>query len=509
MTSIKKYLQDNIRLILICCIWIGRIVLDGWLHIRDLRYDESYTLFIIQKSRAQLRWYIVQDVHQPLYYRLVKLRWSIVWYSDAGIRAFSVLPYIGVIILSYKISYRCVPDKLFALIVAAAVMANPFLREYAQEARMYSLLVGVWIFVIYRSLQLIQWESLKHHGWYIGIGIMTGFLLHYFSFLYWLWYLVLLFIVLIRQSPWKWKWLLLSGWMMYVPLLLSFGICLPLIMHQYSSGYVWSVLQPMTLEFILRSLGIFFVGHEQGALGIQPINELIWQWGSRVVGLFALMASGMLIIWMLRRLIHLITYKSSLPRIFLTLAGRMALAAVIVLSILKWTNMYVERYLIFLTPLLIYSLCIGAYSVQKYIGYIVAWSILLLPLFIEQPSYVRNGIRDYAKTIQQLQIPAVAVKSDLDYLVARYYLEYYGYTGTMYVWTQDVYTPERSIYKNTTPRIKSLHQLSWETAILGYGTLEAEWTWITKLPYDFGFAHIYLYSPPNETAHGVLPQEGE
>lgn len=491
MNFLKKY-RHILILIVICLVAVIFTATDWGVHIRDLWYDEAYTLFIIKASWAKLWWFIYQDVHQPTYYWIVKLRSYIAWQSDVAIRAFSILPYVAIIIYAYKIVYKVTSNKYISLLAAAAIAANPFIREYAQEARMYELLAAIWMFIFYKSIGLLQGERSKGQLRAIGLALMWGFFVHYFALIYGVGYLALLFVVLTIQRYKKTEKTLIHAFrknlceyrMIYVPVIVGLLISLPLIIHQYSSWYVGSVLQPMTLDFTIRSIGVFFLWHEQWALGIQPVNLLFSsQWSYIAWICFA-------IAWILS-ILYAFYHRRRHSEMFITLAGRGALFSVILVSVLKWNNMYVERYFVFLSPLLLLSFCLSAYHLKKYLGYIVAIIFIILPFGIQQPTYVKTGIREYMKTAIEMKVPAVAIKSDLDYLVGRYYLEYYNYTGNIYMRTADPRTPDRSIYQWTTPYILSLSELTGQTVIVSYQE-EKE---AVKLPYSFWFATMYLYTP--------------
>lgn len=155
MHFLKKY-RHIITLIVICLAAVFFTLTDGGIHIRDLWYDEAYSLFIIKASWMKLWWFIYQDVHQPTYYWIIKLWSYLVGNSDVAIRSFSLLPYVGVIVFSYLLTHKITKNKYISLLAAAAIAANPFIREYAQEARMYELLACIWMFIFYKSVSFIE-----------------------------------------------------------------------------------------------------------------------------------------------------------------------------------------------------------------------------------------------------------------------------------------------------------------------------------------------------------------
>jgi hypothetical protein len=114
--------------------------------------DEAFSVFVAKSSWHDFfRQLLIDRVHPPLYYLLLKLWISVLGASVAGLRLFSVL-FSALTLLplwSCMKEVRLSPGLKLALLFAIA--CNPFLILYSQEVRMYSLLclLSVWSFDLY------------------------------------------------------------------------------------------------------------------------------------------------------------------------------------------------------------------------------------------------------------------------------------------------------------------------------------------------------------------------
>jgi len=114
--------------------------------------DEAFSVFVARSSWHDFfRQLVIDRVHPPLYYLLLKLWISVLGESVIALRSFSVL-FSALTLLplwSCMKQVRLSPGLKLALLFAIA--CNPFLILYSQEVRMYSLLcfLSVWSFDLY------------------------------------------------------------------------------------------------------------------------------------------------------------------------------------------------------------------------------------------------------------------------------------------------------------------------------------------------------------------------
>ncbi len=108
---------------------------------RDFWFDEAFTAAAVQQSWPAMMRTIINDVHPPLYYWLLKLWTYAAGDSPTAIRTFSTFFGIATIALAFFALRLWQARQLWPALAAALVVAiNPFLINYSQEARMYSLL---------------------------------------------------------------------------------------------------------------------------------------------------------------------------------------------------------------------------------------------------------------------------------------------------------------------------------------------------------------------------------
>ena len=147
-------LNDKTWLVIIALICLVYVSLRVWnLTASCLWFDEIFSVHAAELDWANLVWFVAQDlIHPPLFYALLKI-WilvggtSLFWLRFFPV-FFSMLAVVPFILL-------CRQLKLSFPIVALALTffaANGSLIKYAQEIRMYSLLlcfglVSLWLFV--------------------------------------------------------------------------------------------------------------------------------------------------------------------------------------------------------------------------------------------------------------------------------------------------------------------------------------------------------------------------
>lgn len=108
---------------------------------RSVWLDEAFSIFIGRLPMAEtLRQVIETDAHPPLYYLALNL-WMAGGSDEAHVRLLSALFSIACIPLMYLVAASLYQDRRAGWIAAAVLAFSPFHIRYAQEARMYSMLV--------------------------------------------------------------------------------------------------------------------------------------------------------------------------------------------------------------------------------------------------------------------------------------------------------------------------------------------------------------------------------
>ncbi len=101
-------------------------------------HDEGYTLWLIRYNPLQIIARTARDVHPPLYYLIAHL-WTLVFgRSELGIRSLSLVFFIGIIYLVYKVVEKLFNERA-AFWASMLVALSPFMVRFAQESRMYGM----------------------------------------------------------------------------------------------------------------------------------------------------------------------------------------------------------------------------------------------------------------------------------------------------------------------------------------------------------------------------------
>jgi len=114
--------------------------------------DEAFSVFVAKSDwRGLFRQIILDRVHPPLYYMLLKLWIVAVGASVARLRSFSVLFSTLTLVPLWSCMKQMRLSRWLRLTLLFAVACNPFLIFYSQEVRMYSLLcfLSVWSLDLY------------------------------------------------------------------------------------------------------------------------------------------------------------------------------------------------------------------------------------------------------------------------------------------------------------------------------------------------------------------------
>lgn len=143
--------------------WIlgGLIVIGAALRLflladKSIWLDEAYSIFLSQQSLADLFRHVVEsDTYPPLYYLLLKL-WLIPGDSVGYVRFLSVIFSIAAIPLMYLVVSSLFDDVQAGLIGAAILALSPLHIWYAQEARMYALLIFLVLASAYFFIRALQ-----------------------------------------------------------------------------------------------------------------------------------------------------------------------------------------------------------------------------------------------------------------------------------------------------------------------------------------------------------------
>lgn len=146
----------------------------------SIRLDEAQSLWQTSHSIAGTLKVVAQDVHVPLYHLLLHF-WQVAFgQTIETARLLSLLFFLATIPVVYLLARRVLSVN-WSLFVTVLFSLSPFMNWYANEARMYTLLVLVATLSQLFFMRLI--ESKGRRGW-LGYTLtaMVGIYAHYFFF---------------------------------------------------------------------------------------------------------------------------------------------------------------------------------------------------------------------------------------------------------------------------------------------------------------------------------------
>lgn len=169
----------QIILIVICLVYI---LLRLW-RLTDscLWFDEIFGIHAAEHAWKDLFWFVAQDlIHPPLFYVLFKIWISIGGESLFWLRFFSVFFAAAALVPFYFLCRQLKLDYPTMALAAAFFACNGALVKYAQEARMYSLLLclslfSLWLFARFFGLG-------KSYVALIAVNVLLVYT-HYFGWL--------------------------------------------------------------------------------------------------------------------------------------------------------------------------------------------------------------------------------------------------------------------------------------------------------------------------------------
>ncbi|EKE25171.1 MAG: hypothetical protein ACD_5C00265G0001 [uncultured bacterium] len=149
---------------------------------RDLWYDEAFTGVAVKENFSSMIEMIINDVHPPLYYILLKGFASFFDYSVFGIRLFSAIFGVALVVTTYLLAKELF-GKRTAIYASIIATISPLAVQYSQEARMYAMLVFL---ILTASLYFVKALKTKKYTYFAIWGILTGLsmLTHYMGIIF-------------------------------------------------------------------------------------------------------------------------------------------------------------------------------------------------------------------------------------------------------------------------------------------------------------------------------------
>ena len=150
-TNIQKnaFTQASIIFILLLAMFLRFYTLDA----QSLWSDEGNSLALSQTSFSQIAARTAYDIHPPLYYWLLKIWVTVSGTSEFSARSLSALLGVLVVVLTYRLGTLFFSREV-GLTAAFLGAITPFQIYYAQEARMYMLMMALACLCVWLAGQI-------------------------------------------------------------------------------------------------------------------------------------------------------------------------------------------------------------------------------------------------------------------------------------------------------------------------------------------------------------------
>ncbi|MCK4745229.1 glycosyltransferase family 39 protein [Candidatus Parcubacteria bacterium] len=375
---------------------------------REFWFDEAFTGILVKLGWGEMFYNIAADVHPPLYYVLLKIWGTLFGFSDIVLRSFSVFLSMLLIAVFYFFAKESIKDKkmLFPLLFLASI--NPFLRQFAQEARMYMLFAVFTLLSAFFFWRLIKKkEFFKNRDWlYFSIFSSLSFLTHYFSLFVFISFFAALFLFYFQKQKLKLKEIFCFYMKFFAIPIITFILWLPFFVKQIKPNLGW--IPPVEFDILPRAFFTFLFGSDQGVLGIPNIANFNFILNSNEIAL--------LIFFVLLILAVSINKKTDKFFLFNFMLVFIPIFLTIFVSKILHRHMFVTRYFLFCVPFLITILLIyfSKFKSKVFYSIIIIWVLLSFNTAKHIPA---TNYRELAKKTEN-----IAATDPFMYLVSKFYI---------------------------------------------------------------------------------------
>lgn len=391
---------------------------------RDFWYDEAFTGITIRDTFSGMMKIIVNDVHPPLYYILVKYFSAPFNYDVLGIRLFSAIFGVLCVVAVYFFTQELFNKKtaLWASLLAAI---GPLVIQYSQEARMYSMYCFLLITAAYFFIRALKTVRLKFYllwGLFFGISALTHYMsllfapIFYAVFLIWNWeapkttggkkkffqYLKMIF----PSAKLIWGYLL--ALLTFSPWILNF------IKSLSSADLDW--IKPVSFGDIFYNIQMFIFGIPPGEMsaGMPSSNALYGATPSTIL-------AGV-VIFITAITTYLLFCKKETRKTLIILSFSFGFMLVIYLLSLAGKHYFVPRYLLPASYFLFVFIANWLAQIKFRFSSAVLILYALILYFVVVPVEASQGWDILTKNLKKYDGKTFYSLNSFDYVIAKYYL---------------------------------------------------------------------------------------
>lgn len=389
------------------------------LEMRDYWYDESFTGITIRQDWSAMNQIIVNDVHPPLYYWLLKIASLVIGANPISLRLFSVFFGVATIVLAFVALREWYPKSWLPAVLGSFIFAiNPFLANYSQEARMYTLLGFLLLLAAFFLMRARQ----HNHRLAWLLYALTGaaiLLTHYLGFIFMLGFFLYDAWQEWKSSPSKRSWKKHGRWfgLAYgIPTVIGLA-WLPFFIKQVSVRGALGWVPNKALYELPVSLHIFLFGAPVGVTGVPPPLGYAVPWLNVSIITFLLtIALIVLIAWLTikkrwDKQVAFLGFMTAFPLFFTWILQAVQL------------QLYVERFLSGSGVFFMLFLVAALWELPKQSWLVAGVSVYTVLVLFIQPYPYKTTFPLLAETAKQALPDAVIVStSPFDFANLRFYL---------------------------------------------------------------------------------------
>ncbi len=303
-------------------------------------FDEAFGAYLVHFNFGEIFKFTALDVHPPLYYWVLKLWGLLFGTGDVALRSMSIFFGAIALVFAYLLMRKIFTNRT-ALLVLPMLAVSPIFIRYAQEARMYTMVLAIGLAATYVLYGLQKKPSRKGWATY-GVLVSLGMWTHYFTALIWLGHWVWRAIITHKKSLQAWSQKFFSrDWVLAH--VLAVGLFLPWlpwlvrqILDVQVNGFWIPPVGPETIPAYLSDVFLY-----QTVGGVSP-------WLTVALGVFVALAGYL--VWA--------TYRYSAagqkPGYLLLIVSALApIALLIMMSLPPLQSTFIDRYILTAAVLLV------------------------------------------------------------------------------------------------------------------------------------------------------------
>ncbi len=119
---------------------------------QSLWRDEAFSILLAGKSPLEIIQLTMKDATPPFHYLLLHYWISLFGNSEVVVRSLSFIFHILTVVIIFFIARKLIKSTITQILISIAALLNPFLLQYAFEARAYSLLAFLTVLAVYFTL---------------------------------------------------------------------------------------------------------------------------------------------------------------------------------------------------------------------------------------------------------------------------------------------------------------------------------------------------------------------